>query len=70
MEILQVTRPSPAEQAGLRDGDVLLRIGGYPVADAMMLQRVLRKLTPGARVELELARAGELSRVVVVPSPQ
>jgi regulator of sigma E protease len=54
----QVLPGSPAERAGLREGDEILAVDGEPVADfTALVARVQPQ--PGARLELTVARAGD-----------
>ena len=70
VEILQVTSPSPAADAGFRDGDLLLRLAGHELPNALTLQRVLRQLQPGVVVAAQIARAGELQTLSLKPREQ
>ena len=67
VEIVQVTDASPAAEAGLKEGDVLLRLDGSALPNALALQRRLRQLTPGVAVQAEIARAGELRKLAIKP---
>lgn len=67
VELLQVTASSPASEAGFRDGDILLRLGGHALPNALALQRTLRSMNPGAPVEAQLARGSELLTLTVKP---
>jgi hypothetical protein len=49
---------SPAEEAGLAAGDVLLRLGGTPLGSLRDLAAALRAHRPGEEVEVEWERAG------------
>ncbi len=49
---------SPAEKAGMKAGDILLRFGGEPVAGLAGFNELLRKHQPGDKVHLEWTRAG------------
>jgi serine protease Do len=50
--IQSLLRGGPADQAGLRPGDVLMRIDGIPVNSANSLTRVLDQRYPGNVIEL------------------
>jgi hypothetical protein len=54
-----VTPGSPAEQAGLKEGDILTRIGQRPVANLREFSDVLRELTPGHVVGVTYLRGGQ-----------
>mgnify|MGYP006285777333 CR=1 FL=1 len=56
---------SPAERAGLRRGDILLRLGETPLVDVDALLERTATGRPGARLDLEYRRAGESRRVQV-----
>lgn len=57
---------SPAARAGLQKGDVLLRLGGYPVEDLATFTRALRSFSPGDLVEIALVRDGKNLKFTVV----
>ena len=50
---------TPAERAGLRAGDVIVRAGGSPVADPRSLHDVLAATRPGQRLGIEVLRDGQ-----------
>lgn len=50
---------SPAEEAGLRPGDVILRINQVPINNVNEMQRVIHNFKPGDRVTLEVLRGGK-----------
>ena len=54
---------SPAEGAGLREGDVLVAVNGQPVNTLKEYADVLRKLEPGGAVKIRFLRGGELRSV-------
>jgi regulator of sigma E protease len=60
----QVLPGSPAERAGLREGDEILAVGGEAVADFAALVTLVQP-KPGARLDLTVARAGETLTVPV-----
>ena len=55
---VQVTAGSPAEEGGLRPGDILVAIGEAVVPDAGALSRILAKYGPGDEVEVRYIRPG------------
>jgi len=61
--IMNISRDSPAAQANLQPGDILLTIGGESVASPMMVARRLGPEAVGQPVELRLIRAGGIVSV-------
>ncbi len=62
----QVTKDSPAETAGLRQGDRIVSIAGKPVRTFFDFHSVVRD-SGGKKLSLELERDGAPLRVEVVP---
>ncbi len=54
--VLSVAQDSPASAAGLRSGDVILRIDGDIVPDTEALLSVLSEKEPEQRIEIEIQR--------------
>jgi serine protease DegQ len=54
--ITQVERGGPADKAGIRLGDVLLRVNDRAVADTTGMLNMIAALRPGEQVKLKLAR--------------
>jgi serine protease Do len=54
-----------ADEAGIRAGDVVVRVGGEEVTDDQTLSFLIANLSPGTRVPVELIREGERRRVSV-----
>jgi hypothetical protein len=60
-----VTPGSPAEKAGLREGDVILRIDDSEIADLRAFSTTLRGLEPGQQIVAVIERGGETLEVPV-----
>jgi S1-C subfamily serine protease len=58
VRVAGVTPGSPAEKAGVIEGDVLLKVDGKDVANLQGFAGILRGLTPGQTVKTLLRRAG------------
>jgi serine protease Do len=63
--IVQVIENEPAHRAGLRPGDVVLRVDGAPVHDAQTLHERIVRTAPGSHIALQLLRSGSLEKSVV-----
>ena len=58
----------PAEQGGLKVGDVLLALDGQMPADPVAISRQVGKLQPGSRLEVTIERAGVMQTLVIITS--
>ena len=67
LRVVEVLSGSPAEQAGLRTGDVLLRVGPRAVSNAESLQKLLFAEAIGVPMNLAVLRDGHLTDVIAVP---
>ena len=56
VKVAGVTPGSPAEKAGVREGDVLLEVDGKDVRDLRAFSGILRELKPGQSVKVVLDR--------------
>ena len=56
---------SPARQAGVRQGDVIVAVDGRPVERVGQFQRMIATHQPGERVALDLIRYGDRQRIEV-----
>jgi S1-C subfamily serine protease len=66
LRVLRVTDESPAEQAGLRAGDIILGLGGRPVKDLESFYRALWAAgAPGVEVPLRVFQDGEVREIRV-----
>jgi S1-C subfamily serine protease len=67
VEILSIEAGGPAARAGLRDGDLVIRIGARAVASVDELHRLLREIVPGAPIAVGVVRRGQLLEVEITP---
>jgi serine protease Do len=54
----EVTRRSPAERAGLKDGDVIIEFDGRQIEDSRHLRLMVAQTPPGASIRLKIVRDG------------
>jgi predicted metalloprotease with PDZ domain len=57
-KVRSVEKDSPAEKAGLKEGDVVVRFDGEAVRSASQLARLVRETPPGRSVPIEVTRGG------------
>ena len=57
--VAAVAPDSPAQQAGLQPGDVVVKFNGRPVGDSGELAAMVGESTPGAKVRFEVLRGGQ-----------
>jgi len=69
LRLVEVVPGSPAAQAGLFLGDVLLTAGGRPVQGVQDVQRLMLGPAIGTRLAITVLRRGALVDVVAVPAP-
>ncbi len=67
--IADVSRNSPAEEAGVRKGDVVVAVDGAPVHSAAQLRNKIGLTPVGQQVDLTIDRAGSLQTVPVRVGP-
>ena len=63
VKVVSVTPGSPAEKAGLKAGDVLLKLDGKDIPDLRTYAAMLKELSPGQSVKLVLRRDGAEQQV-------
>jgi S1-C subfamily serine protease len=68
LRVVEVIPGSPAKEAGLRKGDLVLAVDGTPLRDAQSLQRQLFADAIGRRTEITAVRNGALVDVVALPA--
>ena len=66
--VVEVLPDSPAERAGLRAGDILLKVGHMYVSNAESLQKLLFAEAIGEPLDLAVLRDGADLRLVAVPA--
>ncbi|HET9974799.1 MAG TPA: trypsin-like peptidase domain-containing protein [Streptosporangiaceae bacterium] len=66
--VAQVVPNGPAARAGLRQGDLLLTVGGKPVAVSQDLQRLMFSEAIGRPLAITVMRNGALVDVIAEPS--
>lgn len=68
LRIVEVVRGAPADQAGLKAGDLVLSAGRAPVAAAESLQRLLFDDAIGQPLPMTVLRNGAMVDVIAIPS--
>lgn len=59
LKITKVGTKSPAETAGIKEGDVLLRMNGVALKDREQMQELLKEMSAGNEVVLDMERGGK-----------
>jgi serine protease Do len=57
--VSQVNKDSPAQKAGLKAGDVIVRFEGKQVRDTRQLRNLVASSAPGTRVRIDVVRNGK-----------
>ncbi|MCT7979098.1 HhoA/HhoB/HtrA family serine endopeptidase [Laspinema olomoucense] len=65
--IVRVSPNSPAERAGLQEGDVIQRMGDQAIAQSDMVQQIVQGSQVGNSLELQINRDGKILNVTVQP---
>jgi serine protease Do len=72
--IEKIVEGSPAEKAGLQNGDVIVRFNGEEVTSTRKLTRLLGEVSPDHQVKVTVVRSGEEREVVATvgkrPTPK
>jgi serine protease Do len=63
--IRQVEHDTPAEKAGLKQGDVVMKVGNKDVTPDETLSYLAANVAPGTRVPLEIIRDGKRQTITV-----
>lgn len=56
---------SPADEAGLESGDIILSVDGQAIADHRALSRRIADIDPGTTITLEIVRRGDVREISV-----
>ncbi|MBD0316557.1 MAG: DegQ family serine endoprotease [Nitrospiraceae bacterium] len=68
--VSDVKDESPADQAGIKQGDVITKYQGIPVEDAVALQRLVTRTSVGSKVPVTVIRDGREREVTVTVNEQ
>ena len=68
MRFDSVMPESPAEEAGLRTGDRLLKLNDEAVVDLRMYSQILKNLEPGIEVVMEIQRNEKVMEIRLIPT--
>ncbi len=68
--VSDVKEDSPADKAGLKQGDVITEYQGFPVEDAVVLQRLVTRTAVGSKVPLKVIRDGREQELTVTIGEQ
>lgn len=63
--VADVLSDSPAQKAGLKQGDIIVGINGKPVDDAHTLSRVVAATSPNTKITLKIIRDGKTKEIDV-----
>lgn len=67
--IVRVVPNSPADQAGLQEGDVIQTINNQPVTTAEQIQQIVERSTVGSQLQIKVQREQRLTQVAVRLEP-
>ena len=63
--VAELTPGGPAEQAGLRPGDLITRVNGQPIDGATALTRAVGLVHAGETIRLEVRREGQTREIAI-----
>lgn len=66
VEVINVEQGSPADNAGIRPGDVILGYNGENVLGIQQFSRLVRETPPGRKVKIQLWRSGKEQNTVAI----
>jgi S1-C subfamily serine protease len=68
VEVASVEKETPAGKAGLRTGDIILKLAGLPMTSIADLQRVLGEIPVGETVTMDVLRQAKRLSINVTPT--
>ncbi len=60
LRVMKVGSKSPADEAGIKDGDILIKMNGTDLKTREQLQELLKEMSAGDELKLEIERKGEM----------
>jgi len=60
-----VSKDTPADKAGIEEGDIIIELDGKPIADHLELMNLVAQYSPGSEVKVKLIRKGKEKLVTV-----
>ncbi len=63
--ISEVVKGSPADRAGLKEGDVIVEVDGRKVKNAFTLRSIIQSKLPGEKVKIKVFRKGKYRTITV-----
>ncbi len=61
-----VQKNSPADKAGLREGDIILKIDGKDIEDSTKLHEILLEYSPGDKITLHIIRNKKIKQIELI----
>jgi S1-C subfamily serine protease len=65
--IVNIAENSPAQQAGIQPGDIILKVGGKPIKTAGEVQQQVEASSVGGSLEVEVLRQDKTQTLQVRP---
>jgi len=63
--VVHIEAGSPAEKAGIQDGDVILKFNGQPISKSSDMPRIVGAVKPGSKAVVTIWRKGALREMAV-----
>ncbi|HDZ89373.1 MAG: trypsin-like peptidase domain-containing protein [Deltaproteobacteria bacterium] len=64
--VLEVEKGSPAEEGGVRPGDIIVELDGLPLTHFVLFRRKLIGLIPGQKIQIKVYREGKTLEITSV----